>query len=88
MLPLQRMTLVSEKVSLAQSGQKAHTALIPKEEHDPMPPQSYKPILLLNGDYKLFTSIMAQKLKKCIPKIIHYEQTGLSQRDTEKMFVL
>lgn len=45
--------------------------LIHKVGKDPMLPQSYHPISLLNTDYKVFTSVLATRLNKILCKYIH-----------------
>lgn len=47
-----------------------------KQGRDPELPASYRPISLLNSDYKLFTKIVADRLKSIVPSIIHEDQTG------------
>lgn len=50
--------------------------VLPKPGRDPELPSSYRPILLLNSDYKLYTKILAERLKPILPQIIHEDQTG------------
>ena len=38
--------------------------------------KNWRPISLLNCDYKILTKCIAERLKKVIPKIIHHNQTG------------
>ena len=37
---------------------------------------NYRPITILNSDYKIFTKALAVKLAKTVPKIIHENQAG------------
>lgn len=45
-------------------------------------PASYRPIALLNQDYKIFTAIIANRLSKIILNYIGSEQTGFISHRT------
>jgi hypothetical protein len=40
---------------------------------------NYRPITILNSDYKIFTKALAVKLAKVVPNIIHENQAGFIQ---------
>ena len=50
--------------------------MIHKEGTDQSEIQNYTPILLLNVDYEIFASILANRLKKVLVQIIHQDQSG------------
>ena len=50
--------------------------LIPKPDKDPSFLKNWRPISLLNTDYKLLTKCIANRLKIVLPDIIHSDQTG------------
>ena len=54
----------------------AAITLIPKKGKDPLQCASYRPISLLNGDYKILSKILAARLEKLLPQIISTDQTG------------
>ncbi|KAF7247873.1 hypothetical protein EYD10_06117, partial [Varanus komodoensis] len=54
----------------------ANITLIPKEDMDVTQIQNYRPISLLNVDYKIFASILAERLKKFLTDFIHPDQNG------------
>lgn len=47
-----------------------------KPDKDPLKVDSYRPISLLNADYKIFMSILAGRLVKLIPQLINNDQKG------------
>uniref|UniRef100_A0A670KIE8 Reverse transcriptase domain-containing protein n=1 Tax=Podarcis muralis TaxID=64176 RepID=A0A670KIE8_PODMU len=54
----------------------AFITIIPKQDSDPTQVKNYRPISLLNTDYKIFAGILAKRLKKILIKIIHKDQAG------------
>ena len=51
-------------------------SLIPKPDKDPFLIDNWRPITLLNIDYKLIALVYAKRLKKGIDTIINETQTG------------
>jgi hypothetical protein len=41
---------------------------------------NYRPITLLNSDYKIFTKALANKLSRVAPYLIHKDQSGFMKR--------
>ena len=50
--------------------------LLPKKDKDPHSTKNYRPISLLNTDYKIMAKVMANRLKPSLQEIIHNDQTG------------
>ena len=50
--------------------------LLPKEGKDPLFVKNYRPISLLNVDYKLIAKVMSNRLKKIINSLINPDQQG------------
>ena len=50
--------------------------LIPKKDKDPLYLKNWRPLSLLNVDYKIATKVLALRLKKILPLIISSAQTG------------
>ena len=63
-----------EELSLTQ--RRGTITLLPKKEKDPLLLKNWRPISLLNTDYKLITTVIAHRIKKFLTKIIHADQTG------------
>ena len=51
-------------------------SLIPKPDKDPAFLKNWRPISLLNTDYKILTKCIANRMKSVLPDIIHSDQTG------------
>ena len=51
-------------------------SLIPKKNKDPLLLKNWRPISLLNTDYKLATKCIAKRLEKVLPYLIDGDQTG------------
>ena len=52
--------------------------LIPKKDKDPTLVASWRPITLLNIDYKMLTKLFTLQLAVSLPDLIHSDQKGLS----------
>ena len=50
--------------------------LIPKKDKSPLFLKNWRPISILNTDYKLLAGCLANRLKKVLPKIISNDQSG------------
>ena len=66
------------------SWKEAIISAIPKESKDRLECSSFRPISVLNIDYKLFSSILARRLERFLPTLIQNDQTGfIHQRQTQ-----
>lgn len=50
--------------------------LLLKPDKDPMLPSTYRPISLINKDIKIIAKVLATRLEKMVPSIIHNNHTG------------
>ena len=64
----------SGELSIAQ--RQGILTLLPKKEKDPLFLKKWRPISLLNTDYKLISKCIAYRLRKVLPSIIDKDQTG------------
>lgn len=70
------MNLIMVKTEMPKSWNQESITLIPKDSTDPINVKNYRPISLLNNDYKLFAKILADRLKEYLRNYISEEQTG------------
>ena len=61
---------------LSNSQRQAIITLLEKSGKNRLLLKNWRPISLLNCDYKILTKCIAERLKKVIPTIIHHNQTG------------
>ena len=50
--------------------------MYPRNEKNRLYLENWRPILLLNIDYKIATKTIADRISKVVPKLIHEDQTG------------
>lgn len=50
--------------------------LIPKKDLDRTEISNWRPITLLNVDFKIFSKAIAKRLQSCIKEVVHTDQTG------------
>ncbi len=65
---------VNKQLSITQRA--GLITLIPKKDKDTLLIKNWRPITLLNQDYKLSTKAIAKRLCTVLPKLIHTDQTG------------
>ena len=65
-----------EQGFMSRSQRNGIITLLPKKDKDPLLVKNYRPISLLNTDYKIIAKVMANRLKLCLHQIIHDDQTG------------
>ena len=61
---------------LSVSQKRGIIKLIPKKDTEPYLVKNWRPVSLLNCDYKIATKAVANRLKLVLPKLIDNDQTG------------
>ncbi len=67
---------VLKKAETLPTWKEAIISLILKEGKDKTECGSYRPISILNVDYCIYISVMARRMEKFLPNLIHNDQTG------------
>ena len=67
---------VEQTHKLPESFLTAIIIVLPKKDKDLLDPASYRPISLLNTDYKIIAKTLSNRFTKYLPKLIHNDQTG------------
>lgn len=55
----------------------ASISVLLKKNKDPLLCESYRLVSLLCSDYIILTKVLANRLEKIMPKLIHSDQTGI-----------
>lgn len=70
------INLASKTQNLPDSFSTAIITVIHKKKKGPLKCSSFRPISLLNADYKLISKALANRLSKFLPKLINPDQVG------------
>ena len=73
---LESLNYSCENGLLSLSQRRAIITLLEKKGKDNSKIKNWRPVALLNTDYKIFTKVLARRLEKNIPSIIHADQSG------------
>jgi len=65
-----------ENGTLSVSQRRGIISLIPKDENNLTTLSNWRPITLLNVDYKILAKVIARRIESVLPKLIHSDQTG------------
>ncbi len=57
----------------------ATISLIPKPGKDCLQMSNFRPLSILNNNYKLFAKILARQMERVITSLIHIDQAGFIQ---------
>lgn len=61
------------------SARKGVITLIPKKNRDSLSLTNWRPLTMLNVDFKIYSKALANRMKKVLPDIISEDQTGFMQ---------
>lgn len=65
-----------QKKRLHQSARLGLISLLPKPDRNLLLKKNWRPLMLMNIDYKIFSKAISLRLKEVMPYIIHEDQTG------------
>uniref|UniRef100_A0A670J1I6 Reverse transcriptase domain-containing protein n=1 Tax=Podarcis muralis TaxID=64176 RepID=A0A670J1I6_PODMU len=70
------MNKILREGEIPETWKEAYITFIPKQDSDLTQVKNYRPISLLNIDYKIFAGILAKRMKSMLLGIIHKDQAG------------
>ena len=73
---LSALNLAYESGCLSVTQKRGIIKLIPKKDVEPFYIKNWRPITLLNTDYKIAAKAIANRIKTVLPKLINNDQTG------------
>lgn len=73
---LESLNAAYEVGKLSISQRRGVITLIPKDDSDLLDLQNWRPITLLNTDYKIASKALARRIETILPKLLHPDQTG------------
>ena len=73
---LSALNLAYESGCLSITQRRGIIKLIPKKDAEPLYVKNWRPITLLNTDYKIAAKAIANRIKAVLPKLISNDQTG------------
>lgn len=62
--------------SFFRSTKRGIITLIPKKNRDPLSLKNWRPLTMLNVDFKIYSKALANRMKRVLPTIISEDQTG------------
>ncbi|KAL9955689.1 hypothetical protein ACROYT_G037047 [Oculina patagonica] len=73
---IQSLNQAFEDGELSISQRRGVITLIPKEDSDLLDIQNWRPITLLNINYRIASKALAKRIESVLPKLVHSDQTG------------
>ena len=73
---LESFNMAYELGEMSISQRRGIITLIPKDDSDHLDLQNWRPITLLNIDYKIASKALARRIETVLTKLVHPDQTG------------